>query len=71
MCVGYHVADFDVAAAPVQAGVQDPWALGEGVWDRGNHADAAGVPDGADVCGDDVENKGAFEESLAGPWMWC
>jgi hypothetical protein len=55
MCVRYHIADFDVAAASVQARVQDPRALVKRVGDRGDHADAAGVSDPADMRAEDVE----------------
>jgi len=69
MCVCYHVADFDVTAASVQTGVQNPRALVERVRDRGDHADPAGVADPADVRAEYVEQEGAFDEGLAGPWV--
>lgn len=67
MRIRYHVADFEAAAASVQARVQDPWALVERVRDRGDHADAAGVADPADVRAEDVEQEGTLDKGLAGP----
>ena len=69
MRIRYDIADFNVAAASVQARVQDPRALVERVWDGGDHADAAGMSDPADVRAEDVEDEGAFDEGLAGPWV--
>src|SRR5690242_2565347 len=63
-----HIADFDTAAASVQRRVDDPWALGEGVWNRGDHAHATCVPEPTDVRCNDVIDEGAFEHGFAGPW---
>lgn len=67
MRISDHIADFDVAAASVQARVQDPRALVERVRDCGDHADAAGVSDPADVRAEDVEYEGTFDKGFAGP----
>jgi hypothetical protein len=64
-----HVPDFDVTPASMQARVEDPRALVERVRDSGDHADAAGVADPANVRADDVEDEGAFDEGFAGPWV--
>lgn len=68
VCVGDHVADSDPAAATVQARVYDPGPFGEGVGDRGDHANAAGMTDRADIGREDVEGEGGFEDGFAGPW---
>lgn len=60
VCVGNHVADFDTAAAPVQGGVENPWALGERVGNRGDHAHAARVPEPADMRRYNVVDECAF-----------